>query len=73
MSTLSKWEVYKLMAYLGACIQGASIYGDMVPLTPLEEIWDLLAQVLCRVLWAFIIAECASYLGSLYEARATQI
>jgi len=36
MSSLSKWEIYQMMFYLGACIQGATIYGDMVPLTPKE-------------------------------------
>lgn len=73
MSDLSKWQIYQHMFYLGACLQGATIYGDMVPLTPEEEVFDLVAQVLCRVMWAFIIAECASYLGSLYDAKCSQI
>jgi len=58
------------MFYLAFGLIGCNSYGDMVPLTPAEMIWDVALQVWARIIWAFIIAECGSFVGSLYEAKA---
>ena len=72
-SKLTPWGYYQQMFYLGMGILNCCVYGDIVPLTPNEQIFDLCAQVWARVLWAFIGAECASLVGALYEAKAEQI
>jgi hypothetical protein len=56
------------MWYLAMGLLGCNSYGDMIPLTPAEEIWDVFCQTWARVIWAFIMAECASFVGSLHEA-----
>jgi uncharacterized membrane protein len=61
------------MFYLAMGILNCCVYGDLIPLTPNEQLWDLVAQVWARILWAFVGAECGSLIGALYEKKAEQI
>jgi Na+/H+-dicarboxylate symporter len=67
---LTPWGYYQQMFYLSMSLLNCSVYGDFIPFTPNEQIFDLFAQVWARVLWAFIAAESASLVGALYEAKA---
>jgi len=61
------------MFYLAMGINNRCVYGDMVPLTPNEQLFDLLAQIWASLLWAFLGAEAGSLIGALYETKAEQI
>ena len=69
-SALTPWGYYQQMIYLGFGILNCCVYGDLIPLTPHEQLWDLVAQIFSRILWAYIGAECGSLIGSLYETKA---
>lgn len=70
MGDLNPWQMYSIMFYFGIGLCGACPYGDMIPYTPTEEIFDIIGQAWVRLMWAVIIAECVSYVGSLHEAKA---
>lgn len=70
---LPVWKKYILYLYIGIGIQGASPYGDIIPLTPGEEIFAVIILIWVRILWAWIISEVSSYVGSLYDASARHV
>lgn len=73
MDDLTPWQMYRIMFYFGIGLCGACPYGDMIPMTPNELLFDLFAQIWVRFIWAFIIAECASFVGALHDTKALQI
>ena len=70
---LTVWKKYILYLYIGIGIQGASPYGDIIPLTPSEEIFAAVVLIWVRILWAWIISECSSYVGSQFDAQARHV
>ena len=73
MDELTPWKMYSIMFYFGIGLCGACPYGDMIPMTPNELGFDLIAQIWVRFMWAFIIAECCSAVGALHDAKASQV
>jgi uncharacterized membrane protein len=61
------------MFYIAMGILNCCVYGDLIPFTPNEQLWDLVAQIWACILWAFIGAECGSLIGALYETKAEAI
>jgi hypothetical protein len=58
------------MLYFGLGVVGACPYGDMAPYSTAENLISIFGQLWVRVLWALILAEIVSYIGSLHKALA---
>jgi len=43
MDDLTPWQMYRIMFYFGIGLCGACPYGDMIPMTPNELLFDLFA------------------------------
>jgi hypothetical protein len=52
---------------LCCCFMGSIVYGDIIPFTVAEESLTLCYMILGRVFIAFLFAEIASYVSSLYS------
>jgi len=70
MSTLTPWQLYSEMLYLGSGITGSCPYGDAVPSSWPEQVLGTLAQIWSRVFLAYFNSQFASYFGTLYSVKA---
>ncbi|CAI2367549.1 unnamed protein product [Moneuplotes crassus] len=70
---MSIFEQYVHFFYLSACTMGAVMYGDMIPLTPLEQIFTFGAMFTARIYLAFLYAEAAAYLSSVNSAYSSRL
>lgn len=66
-------EQYVHFFYLSACTMGAVMYGDMIPLTPIEQIFTFGAMFTARIYLAFLYAEAAAYLSSVNSAYSSRL
>lgn len=49
---------------------GAVMYGDIIPFTISEQLFDFIAMFTCRMFLAFLFAEGASYLSSVHKSAS---
>ena len=47
---------------------GAVMYGDIIPFTMQEQLFDFIAMYTCRLFLAFLFSEAASYLSTIHKA-----
>ena len=47
---------------------GTVAYGDIIPVTPAEKIYGIVAMIFAKVLTAFIYAEAANVVSSFHSS-----
>ena len=70
ISKLTPWQLYQVMIYFGLGVCGCCPYGDMAPYSTGENIISILGQLWVRIMWALIMAEIVSFVGSMHNAMA---
>ena len=45
---------------------GTVAYGDIIPVTPAEKLYGILAMIIAKVFTAFIYAEAANVISSVH-------
>lgn len=67
---MTKLELYIQFIYLSSCTMGAVMYGDIIPYTMNEQMFDFIAMFTCRIFLAFLFAEAASFLSSIHKSAS---
>ena len=70
---MSLLERYWHFMYLGAWTVGGAIYGDIIPFTASEQIFNQVTTLVSRIVVAFIYAQASGYISSLYLTYSNHI
>jgi len=71
--TMSSWDEYSQNIYLASGTIGAVMYGDIIPYTMWEQLWTLLAMIICRLFLTLLFAEAAQYLSEIHSSYSAHV
>jgi len=66
---MSPFEVYINLLYYCSGLMGAIMYGDTIPYTLPEQLFNFVSTFWARIFLAFMFAETANYLQQLHVLK----
>jgi len=70
LSEMSPFTLYLQFLYLSAGTMGAVMYGDSIPYTLPEQLFNFVAMFWARIYLAFMFAESANFLQQLHVLKS---